>query len=116
MAISHSEKPATDKWLDAVGGPGKVEVLVDDKRDLFAAYGMGYSSFWAVLNPWSMSNVFKTGKQDGIWNKPTESGSRWQEAGLFSANSDATVVYAHKAETSDDLGDLPAAIEAVQKA
>lgn len=114
IAISHSDQASTDKWVQDVGGAGKVEVLVDFERQSFAAYGLTASSFWAVLNPWSMSNVFTLGKQEGIWNRPTESGSRWQTAGLFAMNDAGKVVYSHPAQTSDDLGDVNAAIEATK--
>ncbi|KAJ9655858.1 hypothetical protein H2198_005395 [Neophaeococcomyces mojaviensis] len=115
IAVSHSDKSSTEKWLQSVGGSGKIEVLVDDQRHSFAEYGLGASSFWAVLNPWSMSSVFALGKQEDIWNRPTESGSRWQTAGVFAVDGAGKITYSHRASTSDDLGDLNAAVKSVKK-
>lgn len=88
--------------------------MVDHDRESFSAYGLGLSSLWAVLNPSSLSAAMKMGKQEGINIRPTESGSRWQTAGMFAVDASGTVVYSHKAETSDDLGDLDAAISSLQ--
>ena len=112
IAISHSDQPATDKWVEDIGGPGPVEVLVDPERVIYGAYGLGPSSFWHVLNPWSMNSAFSLGKTDKISVRPTESGSRWQTAGLFAANEKAVIKYSHPAQAADDLGDLNAAISA----
>lgn len=86
---------------------------IDDNRESFAEYGLGYSTFWAVLNPWSLKTAMTIGKNEGYDIRPTESGSRWQTAGLFAADGDGKLTYAHKASTSDDLGDLDTAIKSV---
>jgi hypothetical protein len=78
IAVSHSDQEATDKWIIAVGGEWDTHVIVDAEREVYAQWGLGVSSAWHVLNPWSMYSVWKLGKQENIWNKPTESGSRWQ--------------------------------------
>lgn len=116
IAVSHSDKPSTEKWLHDVGGTGNVEVLVDDERKSFSTYGLGLSSFWAVLNPSSLRNAMFMGKEEGINIRPTQSGSRWQQAGLFAADGAGVITYAHTAESSDDLGDLDAALKSVNKA
>lgn len=113
IAVSHSDKASTDKWLQDVGGSGKIEVIVDDQRQSFADYGLGYSSIWAVLNPWSLSNAMSIGKTEGINIRPTESGSRWQTAGLFAVDRQGKVTYSYPAKTSDDLGDLDVAIKSI---
>jgi len=99
-----------------VGGPGKVEVIVDHERTLYGAYGLGVSSFWHVLNPWSMASVVHLGRSESIWNRPTESGSRWQTAGLFAVVEDGTIEYAHAAVAADDMGDLDGAVQALRRA
>ena len=70
VAVSHSDQASTDKWLAALGnsGSGNVRVIVDDGRERYAAWGLGASSIWHVLNPWSMWNVFKLGEEEGILN------------------------------------------------
>lgn len=114
VAVSHSDQPSTDKWVEDVGGAGQVEVLVDEQREAFSAYGLGLSSFWAVLNPSSLKNAMTIGKTEGIDIRPTQSGSRWQEAGLFALDGAGVIKYSHKAQTSDDLGDLQAATAALE--
>ena len=115
VAVSQSDEPSTKKWVDAVGGSGLVNVIVDAQKEIFAAYGLGASSFWAVLNPWSLSNAMKLGRSENISIRPTESGSRWQTAGLFAVDGDGVVKYARKASTADDLGDVQEAIKSVKK-
>lgn len=112
--MSHSDQAATEKWLQDVGGSGKAEVVVDHDRQSFSEYGLGPSSFWAVLNPWSLSNAMSIGKQEGFNIRPTESGSRWQTAGLFATDGKGKLTYSHRANTSDDLGDLEAALNSVK--
>jgi len=85
IAVSHSDQEATDKWIIAVGGEWDTHVIVDAERELYSQWGLGVSSAWHVLNPWSMYSVWKLGKQENIWNKPTESGSRWQTVRIFQA-------------------------------
>lgn len=45
IAVSHSDTPATEKWLSSVEGPGQVGLLVDSDRKLYAQWGLGVSSF-----------------------------------------------------------------------
>lgn len=66
IAVSHSDQSATHKWLEAIGGAENVRILVDNERELFAHWGLGVSSFWHVLNPASLWNVYKLGKEQGI--------------------------------------------------
>lgn len=106
IAISHSDAPATNKWLEAVGGAGPIEVVVDHGRELYGQWGLGVSSFWHVLNPWSMSEVVKLGRNKGIWNRPTESGSRWQTRGSFGVDGKGVVRWVTVAKTSDDYPDF----------
>lgn len=113
VAVSHSNQDSTERWLEAVGGAGTLKVIVDSDRILYAAWGLGVSSFWHVLNPWSLKAVFTLGKQEGIWNRPTESGSRWQTSGSFGVDSEGIVVWGGPSKTSDDIPDFEQAVEAV---
>ena len=114
IAVSHSDQAATEKWLQDVGGSGKLELIVDHDRQSFSEYGLGPSSFWAVLNPWSLSNAMNIGKAEGFNIRPTESGSRWQTAGLFASDGTGKLTYSYRANTSDDLGDLETALNSVK--
>lgn len=113
VAVSHSDKAATDKWIASVDGPGQVQVVVVAERNLYAQWGLGLSSSWHVLNPWSMWNVYQTGKQDGIWNKPTESGNRWQTSGSFGVDKSGTVQWSRKAGTADEAVEFEEGVQAV---
>ncbi|KIL84709.1 hypothetical protein FAVG1_11936 [Fusarium avenaceum] len=113
VAISHSSEEATDKWLPQVGGTWNVDVVIDEERNLYANWGLGISSTWHAVNPLTLWNVFNLGKNEGIWNRPTESGSRWQTSGAFAVDRDGTIRWAQVARTADDLPDLKAAITAL---
>jgi len=89
-------------------------VVVDHERQVYVQYGLGISSFWHVLNPWSMSAVFKLGRDENIWNRPTESGSRWQTAGVFAMDSNGVVRYSHPSQATDDLGDFDNALQGLR--
>ena len=114
VAVSHSDESATDKWADAVGGGGHIEVIVDHDRKLYGAYGLGISSLWHVLSPWSMADVFSLGRSEGIGVRPTESGTRWQTAGTFGVDSEGIIRYAHVAEQASDMTGLAEALSAVK--
>jgi hypothetical protein len=113
VGISHSQEADTSRWVESVGGAGKVKIVVDPDRVIYGMYGLGISSFWHVLNPWSMASVFRLGRTEKIWNRPTESGTRWQTAGLFAADSKGVIKYSHPSQATDDLGDIDEALKAV---
>lgn len=148
VAVSHSDQIATDKWLEAVGGADNVHVIVDSERELFARWGLGVSSFWHVLNPASMWNVYRLGKEHGIvssfpsllfpssyptrcgnasslnrklltrglqWNRPTESGSRWQTSGSFAVDRKGVVRWGGPAGRADFIPDFEEAVKAVME-
>lgn len=113
IAVSHSNTAATQTWLSSIDGAGQVQMLVDSERKLYAQWGLGVSSFWHVLNPWSLWSVYKTGKQEGIWNRPTESGNRWQTAGSFGVDQQGIVRWSRKAGTASEVVDFQQAVQAV---
>ncbi|KAK0392894.1 hypothetical protein NLU13_2388 [Sarocladium strictum] len=51
VAVSHSSAQATRRWIDMLGGAWDVRVIIDERRALYAAYGLGLGSVWYVLNP-----------------------------------------------------------------
>lgn len=96
-----------------MGGAGQVEVIVDANRTTYGRWGLGLSSLWHTLNPWSLSNVFTLGREEKIWNRPTESGSRWQTAGTFAVDRNGIVKYVQVAKTADEIGDFDKAAESL---
>jgi hypothetical protein len=61
---------------------------------------------WHVLNPWSMWNLYKMGKSEGIWNRPTESGTRWQTSGSWAVDGKGVVRWGGVAKAADDVSDF----------
>ncbi len=114
VAVSHSDQISTSKRLDSIGGAGDVQIIVDPERTLYAQWGLGVSSFWHVLNPWSMWRVYKLGKEEGIWNRPTESGSRWQVSGSFGIDGEGVVRWGRASESADWIPEFGGAVGAVE--
>jgi hypothetical protein len=116
VAISHSDQAATDKWLAALPEPSRnsqsnLQIVVDDAREMYAAWGLGTSSLWHVLG--SISSVSKLEKEDGIKVRSTESGNRWQTAGNFAVDAQGTVKWSRKDERADDMPDFKQGVNAV---
>ncbi|KAK2770967.1 hypothetical protein CKAH01_14539 [Colletotrichum kahawae] len=59
IAISHSSAAATQKWVDLLGGAWNVQVVIDEDRAIYAAWGLGLGSVWYVFNPTSQMQGFK---------------------------------------------------------
>lgn len=115
IAVSHSTKAHTDRWLESVGGAGdNVGIVVDDKRTLYAAWGLGTTGWWHVLSPWALWNVFKLGREEGIWNRPTESGYRWQAGGTFVVDGQGVVKYGEAMASADDVPDIEALVKSLE--
>lgn len=99
--------------MPQVGGAWQTEVIVDEGRDLYADWGLGLSSTWHAFNPFSLYSAYRLGTDEGIWNRATESGSRWQKSGAFAVDGDGTVRWLHVSQTANDLPDLNAALRAL---
>jgi hypothetical protein len=63
-----------------------------------------------VLNPSSLFAVWKLGREEGVWNRPTESGSRWQTAGSFAVDVGGVIRWVHVAKAADDISEFKAAV------
>lgn len=120
VAVSHSDQQSTEKWLKAVGGSGEnssgsVRVIVDADRKLYAKWGLGIASWGHVLNPTGLVEIWKLGRERGIWNRPTESGNRWQSSGYFAIDEDGYVRWGGPASRADEVIDIAAAIDVLRK-
>jgi hypothetical protein len=112
IAVSHADRSATDRWLAAVGGPGRVRVVSDPSRKTYAGWGLATTSLGHFLGRQSLGAVAKLARQ-GIRNRhPT--GTRWQSAGTFALDPDGTIRWRHTPEHAGDLPDLSAAQSAVR--
>jgi hypothetical protein len=90
-------------------------MIVDDERNMYADWGLGVSSFWHVLNPWSLYSVYTLGKQKGVWNRPTESGTRWQISGSFAVDAEGVVRWSRPSASADEVPDFGEALRALGK-
>ncbi|KAG5968639.1 hypothetical protein E4U57_005168 [Claviceps arundinis] len=113
VAVSHSSREATERWIPQVGGAWQTEMIIDQERDVYAAWGIGLSSTWHAFNPFSLYSVYRLGADEGIWNRATESGSRWQKSGAFAVDRDGVVQWLHVSKAADDLPDFDAAIQSL---
>jgi len=98
----------------AVGGEWEVNVVVDPERQLYNAWGLGISSAWHVLSPWSMISGVKLATASGaerFVNRPTESGTRWQKSGSFAVGKDGTVTWVQVAKAADYIPDFDEALK-----
>ncbi|TQN66250.1 hypothetical protein CSHISOI_09187 [Colletotrichum shisoi] len=59
VAVSHSSSAATQKWIDMLGGAWNVQVVIDEDRAVYAAWGLGLGSVWYVFNPASQVQGWK---------------------------------------------------------
>jgi hypothetical protein len=118
IAVSHSDEAATQTWLKSLpqadSEPSNLRVVVDDKVEIYAAWGLGVSGYAHALSPWSLYNVWKLGREENIWNRPTESGSRWQTAGTFAVDAEGIVRWGGPALRADDIPDLESAVSSVK--
>ena len=114
VAVSHAGPEATQRWCDAVGGRGDVEVLLDVDRRCYAAWGLGRSSLSHFLGRRSLREVARLTRQ-GIRNRHPE-GTRWQQAGTFAVDGSGAVRWRHLPEHAGELPDLDQAADAASGA
>ncbi|MEA2430441.1 MAG: hypothetical protein QOI19_914 [Thermoleophilaceae bacterium] len=107
VAVSHAGPEATQRWCDAIGGRGDVEVLLDVDRRCYAAWGLGRSSLGHFMGRRSLTEVTRLAR-GGIRNRHPD-GTRWQQAGTFALDGAAVLRWRHLPEHAGDLPDLDAA-------
>lgn len=57
--------------------------------------------------------MYQLGKQENIWNRPTESGNRWQTSGAFGIGGDGVMRWVQIAANAGDMPNLEEAITAL---
>ena len=71
--------------MSALGGAWNVQVLIDEEREVYAEWGLGVSTAYYLLNPWTQIAQRKLGSEEGIWGREVgEGGNRWQVGGAVS--------------------------------
>ena len=112
IVVSHGTREQTERWCEAVaGGPGALELVVDEDRAVYAAWGLGRTNLGHFLGRRSLAEVARLARQ-GIRNRHP-SGTRWQQAGTFAVDGSATIRFVHLPEHAGELPDLDAAVRAV---
>jgi hypothetical protein len=110
VAVSHSSQAVTDDWIVEVGGEWEVDVLVDEGRELYGAWGLGLTSTWHALNPWALYSAYRLGRDEGIWNRATGSGTRWQMSGVFAVDRSGVVKWVKLPASADDIPNFTEAL------
>jgi hypothetical protein len=110
IAVSHAPPNATERWCEAVGGRGEVQVLLDQDRACYAAWGLGRSSLGHFMGRSSLTEVSRLARR-GIRNRHPE-GTRWQRAGTFAIDAAGAVRWRHLPAHAGELPDLAAAAAA----
>jgi AhpC/TSA antioxidant enzyme len=110
VAVTHVDAQPTQRWIDAVGGRGRVHVLLDPERVFYAAWGLGRSSLGHFMGRRSLSSVSRLARE-GIRNRHPH-GTRWQQAGTFAIDASGTVRWRHLPAHAGELPDLAAAAAA----
>ncbi|CZT19965.1 uncharacterized protein RCC_05822 [Ramularia collo-cygni] len=118
IAVSHSAEKDTQTWLSSLpqhgSEPGNLRIIVDSEKEAYSAWGLGVSGWAHILDPRALSSVYTLSKE-GISNRPTESGSRWQTAGSFAVSEDGMIKWGGPARRSDDIADFDEAVQALEK-
>ena len=100
MAVSHASARATEQWVVEVGGEWEVEVVVDEERELYRAWGLGETGAWFEWNPRVWLTKYRIGRDEGIWGtgdlhpdhrEVEEGGTRWQLGGAFAVDASGFV-------------------------
>jgi len=87
VAISHASKAATDRWITQIGGAWAVKVVIDEEREVYASWGLGVSTTYHLLNPWTQVAIRKLGTNENIWAREVDpSANRWQVGGCWATD------------------------------
>jgi hypothetical protein len=113
IAVSHASLEATDRWCSAVGASRKLELVIDERRELYAAWGLGRSSLGHFAGPRSLAGVMRA-RRRGIGHRHP-AGTRWQQAGTFSVDSHGGICWRHVPKHAGDLPDVQAAADAAER-
>jgi len=89
FVVNHGDHATTQQWLQQIGGLGRLQLIQDPERQLYAQWGLGYSSFWHFAGLPSVLGVMRLTLQ-GIRNRDA-SGTRWQRSGMFLIKDDKVV-------------------------
>lgn len=100
--------------MQQVGGAWSVQVVVDEDREIYANWGLGISTTWHLLNPWTEIARQKLGKQEGNWGRKVDpSGNRWVVGGSWATDEMGTIKWGGASKSADEIPDLVEACKSV---
>ncbi|KAI1379930.1 hypothetical protein F4677DRAFT_299397 [Hypoxylon crocopeplum] len=102
IAVSHSSREATRKWVDILGGAWSVEMVIDEDRAIYAAWGLGLGNVWYMFNPTTQIQGWKEKGWLGI--KVADS---LQRTGSFKQGAPLTGASARAEAGAAGVGSLP---------
>jgi AhpC/TSA antioxidant enzyme len=107
IVVSHASVAATNSWCAAVGAGRRLELVIDERRELYAAWGLGRSSLAHFAGPRSLASVARMHRR-GIGHRHPV-GTRWQQAGTFAIDAHGAICWRHIPGHAGDLPDFDAA-------
>jgi hypothetical protein len=110
--VSHGSLEITERWCGSFGGPGRIRILVDESRGLYAAWGLPRSSAAHFLGVRSLTGVARLALR-GVRNRKA-AGTRWQTAGTFAVDASGVVRWRHLPRHAADLPDVKQAVAALR--
>jgi hypothetical protein len=80
---------------------------VDEEREVYASWGLGVSTTYHLLNPWTQIAARKLGREEGLWGREVDpSGNRWQVGGSWATDETGLIRWGAVSKTADDIPDL----------
>ncbi|PVI07091.1 hypothetical protein DM02DRAFT_609070 [Periconia macrospinosa] len=114
IAVSHCTPEATNEWTKVLGGAWNIDVVVDQTRELYAAWGLGISNWGHLLNPRNGYNQVILGRSEGVWGqKVGEGGCRWQTGGAYAVDERGIVKWGGPMKSVDEHIVLEDAVKAL---
>ena len=86
-------------------GPA-VSIIIDDELELYATRGLGVAKTQHVLNLSTVYAEISLGWREGLWDRATESVSRWQTAGAYGIDRFGIVKWVHVPRLVSDLANF----------
>ena len=98
--VSHGDAESTESWLMSIGGLGKLKLVIDENRETYGRWGIGYSNLWHFSGLSSLVGVIAL-LMKGIRNR-NACGTRWQRSAMFLVD-DKNILWAHNAKSAEEL-------------
>ncbi|RKF54951.1 putative thioredoxin-like protein [Erysiphe neolycopersici] len=114
IAISHCSSQATEKWIKDLGGAWAVQIIIDQEREIYAHWGLGVSTTYHLMNPWTQIAARKLGTEERIWARDVdESANRWVIGGAWSTSNLGSVQWGGANATADDIPKFEEAVKSL---